>query len=285
MESGSPRFVKSSTEWIRSHVLTAMIASAVLGAAVFGGSNDGSMKSELVAANKRVAAAEAGASTADQLASENDELKSEIADLQDQLVKMNATRELPKLTNGDEDEAADLAAEYGWNLHIKRRYSQQPPGSILSQSPAPGTMMRYDAPFVIVVAKKIPKIPSLNGLRQARAVKIAKAAGYRVVVTHEVSDTRPGTVIAVSPSSGSPLVPGRVVKITVAKKAPPPPKPAAPAPAPSNCTPGYDPCLPPASDYDCLGGSGDGPEYTGAVRVTGSDPYDLDADGDGWGCE
>jgi predicted nucleic acid-binding Zn-ribbon protein len=52
-----------------------------------------------------------------------------------------------------------------------------------------------------------------------------------------------------------------------------------------NCTPGYSPCLPPASDYDCSGGSGDGPEYTGQVSVSGSDPYDLDADGDGVGCE
>jgi hypothetical protein len=53
-----------------------------------------------------------------------------------------------------------------------------------------------------------------------------------------------------------------------------------------NCTPGYDPCLPPASDYDCAGGEGDGPEYaTGPIRVTGSDPYGLDADGDGVACE
>lgn len=47
----------------------------------------------------------------------------------------------------------------------------------------------------------------------------------------------------------------------------------------------YDPCLAPASDYDCAGGSGDGPAYTGYVRVIGGDPYDLDSDGDGVGCE
>lgn len=52
-----------------------------------------------------------------------------------------------------------------------------------------------------------------------------------------------------------------------------------------DCTPGYSPCLPPASDYDCQGGTGDGPEYTGRVQVTGSDPYDLDSDGNGVGCE
>ena len=47
----------------------------------------------------------------------------------------------------------------------------------------------------------------------------------------------------------------------------------------------YNPCLPPASDYDCEGGSGDGPEYTGIVEVIGTDIYGLDADGDGIGCE
>ena len=54
----------------------------------------------------------------------------------------------------------------------------------------------------------------------------------------------------------------------------------------SKCEPGYSPCLAPASDYDCAGGGGDGPKYVqGPVRVTGSDPYRLDGDGDGWGCE
>jgi hypothetical protein len=40
-----------------------------------------------------------------------------------------------------------------------------------------------------------------------------------------------------------------------------------------------------ASDYDCKGGSGNGPYYTGRVRVVGPDVFRLDADGDGIGCE
>lgn len=53
-----------------------------------------------------------------------------------------------------------------------------------------------------------------------------------------------------------------------------------------HCTAGYRPCLHPASDWDCAGGSGDGPRYVvGTVRVTGSDPYGLDSDNDGYGCE
>jgi hypothetical protein len=55
----------------------------------------------------------------------------------------------------------------------------------------------------------------------------------------------------------------------------------------SECDPNYSgACLDPyASDYDCSGGSGNGPEYTGTVTVVGEDHYGLDADGDGVGCE
>ncbi|MFA5134995.1 MAG: hypothetical protein WC505_04395 [Patescibacteria group bacterium] len=53
-----------------------------------------------------------------------------------------------------------------------------------------------------------------------------------------------------------------------------------------NCHPSYSGCLKTdASDYDCAGGSGNGPYYTGKVRVTGPDVFDLDRDNDGWGCE
>ena len=51
------------------------------------------------------------------------------------------------------------------------------------------------------------------------------------------------------------------------------------------CTPGYDPCLPPSSDYDCNGGGGNGPSFADRVIVTGPDIYELDRDGDGVGCD
>jgi hypothetical protein len=52
------------------------------------------------------------------------------------------------------------------------------------------------------------------------------------------------------------------------------------------CHADYGRCLDPeASDYDCAGGSGNGPKYTGYVEVLAGDPFGLDADGDGVGCE
>jgi hypothetical protein len=58
-----------------------------------------------------------------------------------------------------------------------------------------------------------------------------------------------------------------------------------PQPPTTDCQ-GYSPCLPPGPDVDCAGGSGDGPRYVnGPVYVNGRDPYGLDSDGDGVGCE
>jgi endonuclease YncB( thermonuclease family) len=63
---------------------------------------------------------------------------------------------------------------------------------------------------------------------------------------------------------------------------PAPPRAAgAPALADSDaaCAAGYDPCVPPyPGDLDC-------PDVNGPIRVTGSDPHGLDADGDGIACE
>ena len=77
-----------------------------------------------------------------------------------------------------------------------------------------------------------------------------------------------------NPVGGTELRPGRTVTLVVINNV---------------CTPGYSPCLREGpSDYECYGGTGNGPAYTApgvTYRVTGFDPYDLDADNDGYGCE
>jgi hypothetical protein len=49
----------------------------------------------------------------------------------------------------------------------------------------------------------------------------------------------------------------------------------------TSCEPGYSPCLPRRRDLNCA----DIPASKTPVRVFGSDPYGLDADGDGFGCD
>ena len=55
----------------------------------------------------------------------------------------------------------------------------------------------------------------------------------------------------------------------------------------SECDPNYTgACLMPnVSDYDCEGGDGNGPYYTGEVTVVGVDHYGLDENNNGIGCE
>lgn len=54
----------------------------------------------------------------------------------------------------------------------------------------------------------------------------------------------------------------------------------------AKCHPSYSGCLTPGiGDYDCRGGSGDGPNYTGKVQVLGPDVFRLDRDGDGTACD
>jgi len=82
------------------------------------------------------------------------------------------------------------------------------------------------------------------------------------------------------------LLPTSNTEIQDASEVIPVPK-LAPMAAEPQCHPSYSgACLnPSASDYDCASGSGNGPYYTGRVGVIGPDVFDLDRDGDGWGCE
>lgn len=56
-------------------------------------------------------------------------------------------------------------------------------------------------------------------------------------------------------------------------------------PLPESCHSAYWPCVPRAQDVDCMG-RGDGPVLIGGpVDIITSDPYGLDDDGDGVGCD
>ncbi len=73
---------------------------------------------------------------------------------------------------------------------------------------------------------------------------------------------------------------------TAAEKSRPAPVQRRPAARVSNCHPNYSGCLDAnAVDYDCVGGAGNGPLFTGEVRVLGRDVFQLDSDGDGLGCD
>jgi beta-lactam-binding protein with PASTA domain len=136
-------------------------------------------------------------------------------------------------------------------------------------------------------------VPRLVGLRLARAKDSLAEHGLTATVTYKsTARYAAGTVISQSRKAGAGVLPDTTVTLVVAKAPPPPPPTAPPAPPPTtpprNCHPSYQgECLKIGiGDYDCAGGSGNGPNYVqGTVRVVGPDEFDLDRDGDGLGCE
>jgi len=138
-------------------------------------------------------------------------------------------------------------------------------------------------------------VPNVVGMTVAQAKSALSGARLRWRLTVRwTAASAPGTVVAQSPGGDRSRNPDSVITLIVAQ-APPAPKPApTPKPEPTTevppapaCHPSYvGACLDPdASDYDCVGGSGNGPKYTGRVTVVGPDVFDLDGDGDGIGCE
>jgi PASTA domain len=126
-------------------------------------------------------------------------------------------------------------------------------------------------------------VPRVVGIRLENAKDLLKETDVQVNVVRKYSSKPSGTVLSQSVSAGTEVRPGRTIRLVISKG----PK---PQPSPKPCTSGYSPCLVyhGGADYDCYGGSGDGPYYTepGVVyTVSGSDPYGLDADNNGSGCE
>ena len=164
---------------------------------------------------------------------------------------------------------------------IDRRPSRKKKDTVLKQGVAKGRELEPGSSVSLVVAAPLPQVPSVIGRQESSAIKKLKKAGFEVKKTTQTRTTgQDGVVLSQSPSGGTRAKPTSVVRIVISNVQRPPRTDSS-----RNCTPGYSPCLPPASDYDCRGGSGNGPKYTGPVQVTGSDAYDLDRDGDGKACE
>jgi beta-lactam-binding protein with PASTA domain len=164
-------------------------------------------------------------------------------------------------------------------------------------TPAPTTS--FSLPTVATTSTALPTtiakvtVPNLVGLRLGRAKNSLAGRGLTAKVTYKATARYlAGTVISQSRTAGADVLPDTTITLVVAKAPPPPPPTAPPAPPPTapsqNCHPSYEgECLTVGiGDYDCAGGSGNGPNYVqGTVRVVGPDEFDLDRDGDGWGCE
>jgi hypothetical protein len=151
--------------------------------------------------------------------------------------------------------------------------------------------------FVVIGALSDPKtgeVPSAALTTSAASATTTTTAAPTTTTTTTTATTTTTTTITTTTVAPAPNPepkpqpnpqPNPQPQPNPATQAPQPPP--APAPAPNDgCHPSYQPCVPYASDVDCAGGSGNGPAYVrGPIKVVGPDEYDLDRDGDGFGCE
>lgn len=146
---------------------------------------------------------------------------------------------------------------------VTYKASNKAKGTILSQGSKSGSRLKPGTAVTVVVAEPLPVLPRVTGRSEASARAALSNAGFKVTRTYKtVRSGSDGVVLSQSPR-GARALPGATITIVVADlQAPPPaaaPQPLAQRPSGGNCTPGYSPCLPPAPDYDCSGGSGNGP--------------------------
>ncbi len=188
---------------------------------------------------------------------------------------------VPNVEGSSNRRAIRLLDRAGLEVIVERNLSHASAGTVLRQSIDPGDRVEVGDTIRIVVAKPYPRVPPVLGQRLSSARRALQNRGFKVRIDKRISDEPAGTVIGMNPDVGTEVRPGRVITLLVAKAT------ARSSGGGGNCHPSYQgACLDPnASDYDCAGGSGDGPKYTGFVQVVGYDEFDLDSDGDGVGCE
>jgi hypothetical protein len=156
-----------------------------------------------------------------------------------------------------------------------------------------------DAGRVAVKAAPLPAAasPGVEPTQTPRAASATATAPPAVAASPTATPTAVATVTPAAAVASSPLWPrstGPAAQTAVGgPRAAPAPATAAPPPFSqvnprAGCDPSYpDVCLHDGvGDYDCAGGGGNGPNYVrGPLRVLQPDPFDLDHDGNGTGCE
>jgi hypothetical protein len=186
---------------------------------------------------------------------------------------------------GTSAEATRAAVETAAQTTIPPSPSTSPPTTPPETTSAPTTSPPTTIPQVTV--------PGLLGLDMRTAKNILSDRGLRASVIYKTTARFPsGTVISQSRKGGSSVRAGSAVTLAIAKAPPPSSTPPSTSPpqtaSPGNCDPAYpDDCLQDGiGDYDCSAGTGNGPNYVdGPLTVRPPDPFGLDANHDGVGCE
>lgn len=146
-------------------------------------------------------------------------------DLLDRLApppKAQAPQELlvPELTGLSRQGADVLLHERGLRMEVSRERptTEAEPGTVLEQTPLPGSRVLRGAPVRIVVATgpAAVEMPAVIGQPLERARATLEGLGLKLGPVTEEQGGTPGSVLEAVPAAGQQVMPGQFVVLTVA---------------------------------------------------------------------
>jgi beta-lactam-binding protein with PASTA domain/predicted Ser/Thr protein kinase len=134
---------------------------------------------------------------------------------------------LPSVVNLQYDVASAQLQAAGFGVKRTDVDSDQPPNTVIDQSPSGNTLVPQGSTVTLTVSKgpKTKQVPDVVNLDADTAKTTLTAAGFKVKVlsTDTTDPTQDNKVVAEDPAGNTPAKPGSVVTITVAHLSQPPP--------------------------------------------------------------
>jgi serine/threonine-protein kinase len=130
---------------------------------------------------------------------------------------------VPNVVGQQREDAANLLRERGLSRDVREKSSDQPQGTVVSQTPPPDTQVDEGTSVTLFVSNgNVADVPDVKGLSQARAESRIQRDGFEPnvqmrVVTDPAED---GIVLSQAPSAGAKRTKGAIVAITVGQLAP-----------------------------------------------------------------
>ena len=108
----------------------------------------------------------------------------------------------------------ERAQQSGFEVQITKKYSSDPPGTVLASTPSAGTQLEAGSKVHLVVAKALPMVPNVVGLQLTTARLNLKDRGFKVRVKKQATSSHPsGSVISQSPPADKGARPGSTVTL------------------------------------------------------------------------
>ncbi|MDQ3895880.1 MAG: PASTA domain-containing protein [Actinomycetota bacterium] len=141
-------------------------------------------------------------------------------------------QDVPDVRNRTVEVARETLTSAGFRVDVREVNSDKDPGTVLDQSPAPGTRQAKGTVVTLTASKGVEQIlvPNVRGRSQSDAANLLGQTGFRTATRPESSsDYEAGTVIRTEPAAGTPLDRNSTVTLIVST-GPAPTTTQAPAP-------------------------------------------------------